>query len=68
MVLLLNSAVCVPKSTVLMSFSPVPVDHLCHPMAATFNVNAEAGLKKLDGYLLSRSYISGYVFHAIFVY
>ncbi|XP_044331126.1 elongation factor 1-delta 1 isoform X1 [Aegilops tauschii subsp. strangulata] len=29
-------------------------------MAATFNVNAEAGLKKLDGYLLSRSYISGY--------
>ena len=29
-------------------------------MAATFNVNAEAGLQKLDGYLLSRSYISGY--------
>ncbi|VAH28043.1 unnamed protein product [Triticum turgidum subsp. durum] len=28
-------------------------------MAATFNVNAEAGLQKLDGYLLSRSYISG---------
>jgi len=27
---------------------------------ASFNVNAEAGLKKLDGYLLSRSYISGY--------
>uniref|UniRef100_A0A453B3P4 Translation elongation factor EF1B beta/delta subunit guanine nucleotide exchange domain-containing protein n=1 Tax=Aegilops tauschii subsp. strangulata TaxID=200361 RepID=A0A453B3P4_AEGTS len=43
------------------------VEHLFHPfeaeMAATFNVNAEAGLKKLDGYLLSRSYISGYVFH-----
>jgi len=29
-------------------------------MAASFNVNSEAGLKKLDDYLLSRSYITGY--------
>ncbi|KAM0906896.1 hypothetical protein ACQ4PT_016491 [Festuca glaucescens] len=29
-------------------------------MAASFNVNSEAGLKKLDTYLLSRSYITGY--------
>ena len=27
------------------------------------NVNTEAGLKKLDQYLLTRSYISGYVMH-----
>jgi len=29
-------------------------------MASSFSVNSEAGLKKLDGYLLSRSYITGY--------
>jgi elongation factor 1-beta len=29
-------------------------------MAASFNVNSEAGLKKLNDYLLSRSYITGY--------
>jgi len=29
-------------------------------MAPSFNVNSEAGLKKLDDYLLSRSYITGY--------
>jgi hypothetical protein len=29
------------------------------------NVNTEAGLKKLDEYLLTRSYISGYVVHHI---
>lgn len=29
-------------------------------MAPTFNVGSEAGLKKLDEYLLSRSYITGY--------
>jgi hypothetical protein len=31
-------------------------------MAVSFaNVNSEAGLKKLDEYLLTRSYITGYV-------
>ncbi|KAI3765969.1 hypothetical protein L2E82_16016 [Cichorium intybus] len=34
------------------------VDHL--EMAPTFYVGSEAGLKKLDEYLLSRSYITGY--------
>jgi elongation factor 1-beta len=29
-------------------------------MAASFSVNSEAGLKKFDDYLLSRSYITGY--------
>jgi elongation factor 1-beta len=34
-------------------------------MAVSFaNVNAEAGLKKLDEYLLTRSYITGYVIGA----
>jgi hypothetical protein len=30
-------------------------------MAVSFAVNSEAGLKKLDQYLLTRSYITGYV-------
>jgi elongation factor 1-beta len=31
-------------------------------MAVSFaNLNSEAGLKKLDEYLLTRSYITGYV-------
>jgi len=29
-------------------------------MASSFNVNSEAGLKKLNDYLMSRSYITGY--------
>jgi len=34
-------------------------------MAVSFaNLNSEAGLKKLDDYLLTRSYITGYVFGA----